>query len=106
MAWELLTDVYKLPKERLYVTYFGGDAKLGLPADDEAKQLWLDIGMPVNQVLPFGPKENFWGWSLNDVLFVEMLTRFLSQKWERPDRVGPAARSTLTGLGTATLRTS
>ncbi len=62
MAWELLTDVYKLPKERLYVTYFGGDEKLGLPADLEAKQLWLDIGMPPNQVLPFGPKENFWGW--------------------------------------------
>lgn len=61
MAWELLTEVYKLPKERLYVTYFGGDAKTGLGPDLEAKQLWLDIGMPPEHVLPFGPKENFWG---------------------------------------------
>ena len=43
-AWELLVDVYKLPKDRLYVTYFGGNAELNLPSDEETKQLWLDIG--------------------------------------------------------------
>lgn len=45
MAWDLLVNVYKIPKERLYVTYFGGDAGLNLEADEECKQLWLDIGL-------------------------------------------------------------
>lgn len=61
MAWELLTEVYKLPKERLYITYFGGDPKTGLSPDLEAKELWLQIGVPEAHVLPFGSKENFWG---------------------------------------------
>ncbi|KAI9008586.1 tRNA synthetases class II (A)-domain-containing protein [Hyaloraphidium curvatum] len=60
MAWELLTEVYKLPKERLYITYFGGDPKTGIGPDEEAKQLWLEIGVPAEHILPFGSKENFW----------------------------------------------
>ncbi|KAJ2535022.1 Alanine--tRNA ligase, partial [Coemansia sp. RSA 1933] len=59
-AWTLLTKVYKLDPERLYVTYFGGNEADGLPVDAEAKQLWLDIGVPESRVLPFGSKENFW----------------------------------------------
>ncbi|KAJ1897499.1 Alanine--tRNA ligase, partial [Coemansia sp. IMI 209127] len=59
-AWTLLTKVYKLDPERLYVTYFGGNEADGLPVDTEAKQLWLDIGVPESRVLPFGSKENFW----------------------------------------------
>lgn len=59
-AWELLTEVYKLPAERIYVTYFGGDEKQGLKPDDECKQIWLDIGVPTERVLPFGMKDNFW----------------------------------------------
>lgn len=59
-AWELLTSVFGLDKSRLYVTYFGGDEKQGLEADLEAKQLWIEIGVPPSHVLPFGPKENFW----------------------------------------------
>jgi hypothetical protein len=39
-AWELLTKVYKLPADRLYATYFGGDKKMGLPADLEARDIW------------------------------------------------------------------
>eukprot|EP00878_Enallax_costatus_P013646 GHUV01014269.1.p1 GENE.GHUV01014269.1~~GHUV01014269.1.p1 ORF type:complete len:806 (+),score=287.63 GHUV01014269.1:1306-3723(+) len=58
-AWELLTEVYKLPAERLYATYFGGDEKQGLPADDEAKNIWLRF-LPSERVLPFGCKDNFW----------------------------------------------
>lgn len=58
-AWELLTEVYKLPKDRLYATYFGGDEKLGLLPDDEAKQIWLSF-LPAERVLPFGCKDNFW----------------------------------------------
>ncbi|MBO4738730.1 MAG: alanine--tRNA ligase, partial [Bacteroidales bacterium] len=37
-AWELLTDVYKIDKKNLYVTYFGGDEKEGLKADEEAHE--------------------------------------------------------------------
>ncbi|KAJ1665128.1 Alanine--tRNA ligase [Coemansia sp. RSA 1646] len=59
-AWTLLTKVFKLDPERLYVTYFGGSEADGLPVDTEAKQLWLDIGVPESRVLPFGSKENFW----------------------------------------------
>lgn len=61
MAWQLLTEVYGLPKERLYVTYFGGDEKAGLKPDVEARDLWISLGMDARRVLPFGCKENFWG---------------------------------------------
>ena len=37
MAWDLLTRVYGLPKDRLYVTYFEGDPKQGVEADIEAR---------------------------------------------------------------------
>ncbi|KAJ3053708.1 Alanine--tRNA ligase, partial [Rhizoclosmatium hyalinum] len=60
MAWELLTEVYKMPKDRLYITYFGGDKDLGIGPDEEAKQLWLELGLDPKHVIPFGPKENFW----------------------------------------------
>ncbi len=60
MAWELLTVEYNLDPERLYVTYFGGDEKDGVPADLEARQYWIDIGLPESRVLAFGRKENFW----------------------------------------------
>ncbi|GJY97814.1 alanine--tRNA ligase [Tanacetum coccineum] len=58
-AWELLTTVYKLPTDRIYVTYFGGDKKLGLQADNEARDIWLKY-LPAKRVLPFGCKDNFW----------------------------------------------
>ncbi|KAG1363731.1 Alanine--tRNA ligase [Cocos nucifera] len=58
-AWELLTKVYKLPPDRIYATYFGGDEKAGLAADAEAKVIWLNF-LPPERVLPFGCKDNFW----------------------------------------------
>ncbi|EFA82800.1 alanyl-tRNA synthetase [Heterostelium album PN500] len=58
-AWELLTDVYKLDKERLYASYFGGAADKGLEPDLEAKSIWEEF-LPADRVLPFGMKENFW----------------------------------------------
>lgn len=51
-------QVYKLPAERLYATYFGGDASQGLPADDEAKGIWLRF-LPEERVLPFGCKVHY-----------------------------------------------
>ncbi|KAF8920001.1 tRNA synthetases class II (A)-domain-containing protein [Mucidula mucida] len=59
-SWELLTDVFGLPKDRLYVTYFEGDAKNGLEPDLEAKQYWIDQGVPEDHILPGNAKDNFW----------------------------------------------
>ncbi|XP_047319676.1 alanine--tRNA ligase-like [Impatiens glandulifera] len=58
-AWELLTKVYMLPTDRIYATYFGGDDKAGLAADNEARDIWLTF-LPPARVLPFGCKDNFW----------------------------------------------
>eukprot|EP00058_Branchiostoma_floridae_P021151 XP_002606641.1 hypothetical protein BRAFLDRAFT_72608 [Branchiostoma floridae] len=44
MTWELLTDVYRIPADRLYVTYFGGDPDLGLEADLECREIWASLG--------------------------------------------------------------
>ncbi|XP_038570611.1 alanine--tRNA ligase, mitochondrial isoform X1 [Micropterus salmoides] len=60
MAWSLLTEHYGIPADRLYVSYFAGDAASGLPADHETRNIWLDIGVPPGRLLPFGLKENFW----------------------------------------------
>ena len=43
-GWDLLTNVYKLPKDRLYVTYFEGNAELNLPPDEESRDIWLSMG--------------------------------------------------------------
>jgi len=59
-AWELLTAKLGIPADRLYVSYFGGDSDAGLEPDNECKQIWLDIGLPEDRILPFGMKENFW----------------------------------------------
>uniref|UniRef100_UPI0037E7E19A alanine--tRNA ligase, mitochondrial isoform X2 n=1 Tax=Semicossyphus pulcher TaxID=241346 RepID=UPI0037E7E19A len=60
MAWSLLTEHYGIPADRLYVSYFAGDAGSGLPADEETRRIWLDLGVPPGRLLPFGLKENFW----------------------------------------------
>ncbi len=60
-AWELLTRQWKLPKERLWVTVFAGDAKEGLAADEEAARLWRETtDIDPSHVLSFGKQENFW----------------------------------------------
>ncbi|KAJ2953574.1 hypothetical protein O0L34_g1178 [Tuta absoluta] len=59
-AWELLTDVLKLPADRLYVTFFGGDKAAGLDPDLECKNIWLSLGVPEHHILPGNMKDNFW----------------------------------------------
>ncbi|GIY43516.1 alanine--tRNA ligase, cytoplasmic [Caerostris darwini] len=59
-SWELLTEVFKLSKDRLYVTYFGGNADLGLEPDNECKEIWKEVGLPEERILPFDMKDNFW----------------------------------------------
>ncbi|KAL5615450.1 hypothetical protein BROUX41_005495 [Berkeleyomyces rouxiae] len=60
MSWELLTKVFGLDPSRLYVTYFEGNAEFNLEPDLEAKQLWLDVGVPEDHILPGNMKDNFW----------------------------------------------
>ncbi|KAF8967816.1 tRNA synthetases class II (A)-domain-containing protein [Flammula alnicola] len=59
-SWELLTSVFQLPADRLYVSYFEGDPKNGLEPDHEAKQFWLDLGVAEDHILPGNAKDNFW----------------------------------------------
>lgn len=49
-----------IPKERLYVSYFGGDKKAGLESDEECRQIWENIGVAKEHILPFDMKDNFW----------------------------------------------
>ena len=59
LAWELVTEVYGLDSERLWVTVFGGTDRIG--ADDEALGIWRDrIGVPSERILSCGEKDNFW----------------------------------------------
>jgi len=58
-SWELLTEVYKMPKDRLYATVFGGDAKENLPSDEEARNFWRQY-LPDNHILDGNKKDNFW----------------------------------------------
>ncbi|XP_037698724.1 alanine--tRNA ligase, mitochondrial isoform X2 [Choloepus didactylus] len=60
MAWELLTQVYGIPEDRLWVSYFGGDPKTGLAPDLESRDIWLSLGVPASRMLSFGSQENFW----------------------------------------------
>lgn len=57
-AWELITEVYRLPKERLWITIF--------ERDDEAFEIWnREIGVPSDRIVRMGEKDNFW--SMGDV---------------------------------------
>ncbi len=58
-AWEYLTGVLNIPKDRLYATVFEGAKEDGLDADDEAKNFWLNY-LPEDRVLYGSKKDNFW----------------------------------------------
>ncbi|MBK8363479.1 MAG: alanine--tRNA ligase [Bacteroidetes bacterium] len=58
-SWELLTDIYKLPKDRLYVTVFEGDAKENLAFDQESFDHWKKV-LPEDRILRGNKKDNFW----------------------------------------------
>ncbi|HYI10525.1 MAG TPA: alanine--tRNA ligase [Thermoanaerobaculia bacterium] len=57
-AWDLLVNVYGLDRERLWFSVFEGDDNV--PADEEARALWIKAGAPPERVLAFGKKDNFW----------------------------------------------
>ena len=58
-SWELLTEVYKLDKSRLYVTVFEGDAKENLAFDQESYDQWKKY-VPEERILRGNKKDNFW----------------------------------------------
>ena len=60
-AWELLTEVFALDRDRLIVTVFSGDRDLALGADDQARQIWREVsGLPDERIIGLGKSENFW----------------------------------------------
>jgi len=58
-SWELLTGVYGIPKDKLYVTVFEGDAKENLPRDTEAYDEWKKW-ISADRILMGNKKDNFW----------------------------------------------
>ena len=58
-AWELLTEVYRIPKDRLYVTVFEGDARENLEFDQEAYDFWKQW-IQEDRILRGNKKDNFW----------------------------------------------
>jgi len=56
-AWELLTDVWQMPKDRLVVSVFKGEN--GIPRDDEAYDIWRQF-VPADRILELGAEDNFW----------------------------------------------
>ena len=58
-SWELLTEVYKIDKDRLYVTIFEGDVHENLERDDEAFEEWKKVISP-DRILLGNKKDNFW----------------------------------------------
>jgi len=59
-AWQLLTEVWKLPKDRLWAAYFKDELD-EIPEDREAAEIWLEQpGFNPDHLLPFGRKDNFW----------------------------------------------
>ncbi|NTW31694.1 MAG: alanine--tRNA ligase [Bacteroidetes bacterium] len=58
-AWELLTDVYKIDKSRMYVTVFEGDKTDGIPADTEALNFWK-THISEDRIIYGSKKDNFW----------------------------------------------
>ena len=58
-SWQLLTEVLKIPIDRLYVTVFEGDAKDGLPKDEESAMEWKKW-IAEDRILLGNKKDNFW----------------------------------------------
>lgn len=60
-AWELLVDKWGMEPDRLYATVFSGDDSDGLPADEEAVELWKsETSIKHDHILKFDKKDNFW----------------------------------------------
>jgi len=59
-GWELSTQGFGMDPERIWVTVFGGDEKLGLGPDEEAIEVWRRVGVPDERIVHLGREDNFW----------------------------------------------
>ncbi len=59
-AWELSLEGFGFEPDRIWATVFEGDDQLGLGPDEEAIQVWLDIGIPRDRIVLLPRTENFW----------------------------------------------
>jgi len=61
LAWEFLTKELKLPKEKLWATYFAGDKNYPqIPPDKETPRFWRKVGMSSDHIVGLGYEDNFW----------------------------------------------
>jgi len=64
-AWEFLTQTLGISKDKLWITIFEGeparDGRAAIPADDEARKLWLELGVSEDRIVAAGRPDNFWG---------------------------------------------
>ena len=61
LAWSWLTGTLGIDPQRLCITVFGGDEKLGLGPDDEAREIWKRVtGFSDERIIGMGMKDNFW----------------------------------------------
>jgi alanyl-tRNA synthetase len=80
-AWELLTSVWQIPKEKLVITVFAGEN--GMAADDEARAIWRRVtGFGDDRIIGLGMDDNFW--SAGDTVHRDP---FLSRRQSRPGHV-------------------
>lgn len=56
--WQFLTEVLKLPKEKLYVSVFGGTKEIA--ADSESYDIWKSLGVAEDHIFKYGPEKNWW----------------------------------------------
>src|SRR3954451_13688216 len=59
-GWELSTSGFGFDPERIWITVFGGDDKLGLGPDEEAIECWRAVGVPDERIGLLGREDNFW----------------------------------------------
>jgi alanyl-tRNA synthetase len=57
-GWEVSTEVFGLDPERIWITVFEGMP--GVPADDEAAERWMELGIPASRIQRLGDPDNFW----------------------------------------------
>ena len=57
-AWTLLTDIWKMPADKLVVSIFKGEN--GIPRDEEAYDIWRGLDVPADRILELGADDNFW----------------------------------------------
>jgi alanyl-tRNA synthetase len=59
-GWELSTEGFGLDPDRIWITVFAGDEELGLGPDEEAIEIWREVGVPEKRIVHLPRSENFW----------------------------------------------